>query len=250
MKITKSRLQQIIQEELSRVLSEAKGEGNLVVITKVVSSVTTSPVGRPQGSRRVFYKTEKEKDGLSNRVYTADAARAVMDQKGLKGYITMPVAAAIVDIARSLGGNSTLIGLLRMDAENPITLSDVDLSDDTLSEVDLSDDLASDVDLPDDLAATFKQHKEDEIVAKGIGDRLAQIAGIFGASRTHAREDVMYSEDYDAVAAFKPDPVEPITITGDDEDGTIQRGKFFGEEALKVVVTSPSENTMIYVAGP
>ena len=230
MKITKSKLQQIIQEELSRVLSEAKGEGNLVVITKVVSSVTTSPVGRPQGSRRVFYKTEKEKDGLSNRVYTADAARAVMDQKGLKGYITMPVADAIAETARSLGGNSPLIGLLREDAENPITLSDVDLSD--------------------ALAATFKQHKEDEIVAKGIGDRLAQIAGILGVSRTHAREDVMYSEDYDAVAAFKPDPKKEITLMSDDEDGTIQRGKFFGEVALKVVVTSPSKNTMIYVAGP
>ena len=188
----------------------------------------------------MFYKTEKEKDGLSNRVYTADAARAVMDQKGLKGYITMPVADAIAETARSLGGNSPLIGLLRMDAENPITLSDVDLSD----------DLASDVDLPDDLAATFKQHDEDEIVAKGIGDRLAQIAGILGASRTHAREDVMYSEDYDAVAAFKPDPKKEITLMSDDEDGTIQRGKFFGEDALKVVVTSPSENTMIYVAGP
>ena len=150
MKITKSRLQQIIQEELSRVLSEAKGEGNLVVITKVDSPVTTSRVGRPRGPRRVFYETEK--DGLSNRVYTADAARAVMDQKGLKGYITMPVADAIAETARSLGGNSPLIGLLRMDAENPITLSDVDLSD--------------------DLAATFKQHDEDEIVAE-VARRVA-----------------------------------------------------------------------------
>ena len=238
MKITKSKLQQIIQEELSRVLSEAKGEGNLVVITKVDSPVTTSRVGRPRGPRRVFYETEK--DGLSNRVYTAAAARAVMDQKGLKGYVTMPVADAIAETARSLGGNSPLIGLLRMDAENPITLSDVDLSD----------DLASDVDLPDDLAATFKQHDEDEIVAKGIGDRLAQIAGIFGVPRTHAREYVMYSEDHDAVAAFEPGPEKEITLMSDDEEGTLQRGTFSGEEALKVVVTSPSKNTMIYVAGP
>ena len=178
----------------------------------------------------MFYETKKEKDGLSNRVYTADAARAVMDQKGLKGYITMPVADAIAETARSLGGNSPLIGLLRMGAENPITLSDVDLSD--------------------VLAATFKQHKEDEIVAKGIGDRLAQIAGIFGAPRTHAREYVMYSEDYDAVAAFKPGPEKKITLMSDDEEGTLQRGTFSGEEALKVVVTSPSKNTMIYVAGP
>ena len=224
MKITKSRLQQIIQEELSRVLSEADDKDMLVVITKVDSPITTSPVGRPRGSRRVFYKTEK--DGLPNRVYTAAAAKAVIDQKGLKGYITMPVADAIAETARSLGGNSPLIGLLRMGAENPITLSDFDLSD--------------------DLAATFKQHKEDE----GIGDRLAQIAGIFGVPRTHAREYVMYSEDHDAVEAFKPGPEKKITLMSDEEEGTLQRGTFSGEEALKVVVTSPSKNTMIYVAGP
>ena len=178
----------------------------------------------------------------SPAVFTQDAAEAEMKQYDIDNTVwdIMPVNAVIANMRRSSPGDPR-IGLLSIKSEDPIRVADA---------TDLSDDLASDVDLPDDLAATFKQHDEDEIVAKGIGDRLAQIAGILGASRTHAREDVMYSEDYDAVAAFKPDPVEPITLMSDDEDGTIQRGKFFGEVALKVVVTSPSKNTMIYVAGP
>ena len=237
MKITKSRLQQIIQEELSRVLAEADDKDILVVITKVDSPVTTSRVGRPRGSRRMFWPSDS-----SPAVFTQDAAEAEMKQYDIDNTVwdIRPVNAVIANMRRSSPGDPR-IGLLSIKSEDPIRVADA---------TDLSDDLASDVDLPDDLAATFKQHKEDEIVAKGIGDRLAQIAGIFGASRTHAREDVMYSEDYDAVAAFKPDPKKEITLMSDDEDGTIQRGKFFGEEALKVVVTSPSENTMIYVAGP
>ena len=227
MKITKSKLQQIIQEELSRVLSEAKGEGNLVVITKVDSPVTTSRVGRPRGSRRMFWPSDS-----SPAVFTQDAAEAEMKQYDINNTVwdIMPVNAVIANMRRSSPGDPR-IGLLSMKSEDPIRV-------------------AAATDLPDDLAATFKQHDEDEIVAKGIGDRLAQIAGILGASRTHAREDVMYSEDYDAVAAFKPDHKKEITLMSDDEAGTLQRGKFFGEDALKVVVTSPSENTMIYVAGP
>ena len=60
----------------------------------------------------------------------------------------------------------------------------------------------------------------------------------------------MYSEDYDAVAAFKPGPEKKITLMSDDEEGTLQHGTFFGQKALKVVVTSPSKNTMIYLEGP
>ena len=227
MKITKSRLQQIIQEELSRVLAEADDKDILVVITKVDSPVTTSRVGRPRGSRRMFWPSDS-----SPAVFTQDAAEAEMKQYDIDNTVwdIMPVNAVIANMRRSSPGDPR-IGLLSMKSEDPIRV-------------------AAATDLSDDLAATFKQHDEDEIVAKGIGDRLAQIAGILGASRTHAREDVMYSEDYDAVAAFKPDPKKEITIMSDDEDGTIQRGKFFGEDALKVVVTSPSENTMIYVAGP
>ena len=227
MKITKSRLQQIIQEELSRVLAEADDKDILVVITKVDSPVTTSRVGRPRGSRRMFWPSDS-----SPAVFTQDAAEAEMKQYDIDNTVwdIMPVNAVIANMRRSSPGDPR-IGLLSMKSEDPIRV-------------------AAATDLSDDLAATFKQHDEDEIVAKGIGDRLAQIAGILGASRTHAREFVMYSEDHDAVTAFKPDPVEPITLMSDDEDGTIQRGKFFGEDALKVVVTSPSKNTMIYVAGP
>ena len=83
-----------------------------------------------------------------------------------------------------------------------------------------------------------------------MGDRLAQIAGIFGVPRTHAREYVMYSEDHDAVAAFEPGPEKEPPPPPPPPPPTIQRGTFSGEEALKVVVTSPSKNTMIYVAGP
>ena len=237
MKITKSRLQQIIQEELGRVLSEADDKDILVVITKVDSPVTTSPVGRPRGSRRMFWPSDS-----SPAVFTQDAAEAEVKQYDIDNTVwdIMPVNAVIANMRRS-SPSDPRIGLLSMKSEDPIRVADA---------TDLPDDLASDVDLPDDLAATFKQHDEDGTDAKGIGDRLAQIAGILGVSRTHAREDVMYSEDYDAVAAFKPDPKKEITLMSDDEDGTIQRGKFFGEDALKVVVTSPSKNTMIYVAGP
>ena len=226
MKITKSKLQQIIQEELSRVLAEADDKDILVVITKVDSPVTTSRVGRPRGSRRMFWPSDS-----SPAVFTQDAAEAEMKQYDIDNTVwdIMPVNAVIANMRRSSPGDPR-IGLLSIKSEDPIRV-------------------AAATDLSDKISETFKQHKEDEIVAKGIGDRLAQIAGIFGAPRTHAREYVMYSEDYDAVAAFKPDPKKPITITGK-EEGTLQHGTFFGQKALKVVVTSPSENTMIYVAGP
>ena len=223
MKITKSRLQQIIQEELSRVLSEADDKDILVVITKVDSPVTTSPVGRPRGSRRKFWPSDS-----SPAVFTQDAAEAEMKQYDIDNTVwdIMPVNAVIANMRRSSPGDPR-IGLLSMKSEDPIRV-------------------AAATDLSDDLAATFEQHKEDE----GIGDRLAQIAGIFGVPRTHAREYVMYSEDHDAVTAFEPGPEKKITLMSDEEEGTLQRGTFFGEEALKVVVTSPSKNTMIYVAGP
>ena len=227
MKITKSKLQQIIQEELSRVLSEAKDEGNLVVITKVDSPVTTSRVGRPRGSRRMFWPSDS-----SPGVFTQDAAEAEMKQYDIDNTVwdIMPVNAVIANMRRSSPGDPR-IGLLSMKSEDPIRVADA-------------------TDLSDDLAATFKQHKEDGTDAKGMGDRLAQIAGIFGVPRTNAREYVMYSEDHDAVTAFEPGPEKKITLMSDDEEGTLQRGTFSGEEALKVVVTSPSKNTMIYVAGP
>ena len=223
MKITKGRLQQIIQEELSRVLSEADDKDMLVVITKVDSPVTTSPVGRPRGPRRMFWPSDS-----SPAVFTQAAAEAEMKQYDIDNTVwdIMPVNAVIANMRRSSPGDPR-IGLLSMKSEDPIRV-------------------AAATDLSDDLAATFKQHKEDE----GIGDRLAQIAGIFGVPRTHAREYVMYSEDHDAVTAFKPGPEKPIALMSDDEEGTLQRGTFSGEEALKVVVTSPSKNTMIYVAGP
>ena len=227
MKITKSRLQQIIQEELSRVLTEADDKDILVVITKVDSPVTTSPVGRPRGSRRMFWPSDS-----SPAVFTQDAAEAEMKQYDIDNTVwdIMPVNAVIANMRRSSPGDPR-IGLLSMKSEDPIRV-------------------AAATDLSDDLAATFKQHDEDGTDAKGMGDRLAQIAGIFGVPRTHAREYVMYSEDHDAVEAFEPGPEKKITLMSDDEDGTIQRGTFSGEEALKVVVTSPSKNTMIYVAGP
>ena len=223
MKITKSRLQQIIQEELSRVLAEADDKDILVVITKVDSPVTTSRVGRPRGSRRMFWPSDS-----SPAVFTQDAAEAEMKQYDIDNTVwdIMPVNAVIANMRRSSPGDPR-IGLLSMKSEDPIRV-------------------AAATDLSDDLAATFKQHKEDE----GIGDRLAQIAGIFGVPRTHAREYVMYSEDHDAVTAFEPGPEKKTTLMSDEEEGTLQRGTFFGEEALKVVVTSPSKNTMIYVAGP
>ena len=227
MKITKSRLQQIIQEELSRVLSEADDKDILVVITKVDSPVTTSRVGRPRGSRRMFWPSDS-----SPAVFTQDAAEAEMKQYDIDNTVwdIMPVNAVIANMRRSSPGDPR-IGLLSMKSEDPIRV-------------------AAATDLSDDLAATFKQHDEDGTDAKGMGDRLAQIAGIFGVPRTHAREYVMYSEDHDAVAAFEPGPEKKITLMSDDEEGTLQRGTFSGEEALKVVVTSPSKNTMIYVAGP
>ena len=227
MKITKSRLQQIIQEELSRVLAEADDKDILVVITKVDSPVTTSRVGRPRGSRRMFWPSDS-----SPAVFTQDAAEAEMKQYDIDNTVwdIMPVNAVIANMRRSSPGDPR-IGLLSMKSEDPIRV-------------------AAATDLSDDLAATFKQHDEDGDDAKVIGDRLAQIAGIFGVPRTHAREYVMYSEDHDAVEAFKPGPEKKITLMSDDEEGTLQRGTFFGEEALKVVVTSPSKNTMIYVAGP
>ena len=223
MKITKSKLQQIIQEELSRVLTEADDKDILVVITKVDSPVTTSRVGRPRGSRRMFWPSDS-----SPAVFTQDAAEAEMKQYDIDNTVwdIMPVNAVIANMRRSSPGDPR-IGLLSMKSEDPIRV-------------------AAATDLSDDLAATFKQHKEDE----GIGDRLAQIAGIFGVPRTHAREYVMYSEDHDAVAAFEPGPEKEIILMSDEEKGTLQRGTFSGEEALKVVVTSPSKNTMIYVAGP
>ena len=223
MKITKSRLQQIIQEELSRVLTEADDKDILVVITKVDSPVTTSRVGRPRGSRRMFWPSDS-----SPAVFTQDAAEAEVKQYDIDNTVwdIMPVNAVIANMRRS-SPSDPRIGLLSMKSEDPIRV-------------------AAATDLSDDLAATFKQHKEDE----GIGDRLAQIAGIFGVPRTHAREYVMYSEDHDAVEAFKPGPEKKITLMSDDEEGTLQRGTFSGEEALRVVVTSPSKNTMIYVAGP
>lgn len=223
MKIKRGRLQQIIQEELSRVLSEADDKDMLVVITKVDSPVTTSRVGRPRGSRRMFWPSDS-----SPAVFTQDAAEAEMKQYDIDNTVwdIMPVNAVIANMRRSSPGDPR-IGLLSMKSEDPIRV-------------------AAATDLSDDLAATFKQHKEDE----GIGDRLAQIAGIFGVPRTHAREYVMYSEDHDAVEAFKPGPEKKITLMSDEEEGTLQRGTFSGEEALKVVVTSPSKNTMIYVAGP
>ena len=223
MKITKSRLQQIIQEELSRVLAEVDDKDILVVITKVDSPVTTSRVGRPRGSRRMFWPSDS-----SPAVFTQDAAEAEMKQYDIDNTVwdIMPVNAVIANMRRS-SPSDPRIGLLSMKSEDPIRV-------------------AAATDLSDDLAATFKQHKEDE----GIGDRLAQIAGIFGVPRTHAREYVMYSEDHDAVTAFEPGPEKKITLMSDDEEGTLQRGTFSGEEALKVVVTSPSKNTMIYVAGP
>jgi len=223
MKITKSKLQQIIQEELSRVLSEADDKDILVVITKVDSPVTTSRVGRPRGSRRMFWPSDS-----SPGVFTQDAAEAEMKQYDIDNTVwdIMPVNAVIANMRRSSPGDPR-IGLLSMKSEDPIRV-------------------AAATDLSDDLAATFKQHKEDE----GIGDRLAQIAGIFGVPRTHAREYVMYSEDHDAVTAFEPDPKKLITITGD-EEGTLQHGTFFGQQALKVVVTDKDEeNTMIYLEGP
>ena len=227
MKITKSKLQQIIQEELSRVLAEVDDKDILVVITKVDSPVTTSPVGRPRGSRRMFWPSDS-----SPAVFTQDAAEAEMKQYDIDNTVwdIMPVNAVIANMRRSSPGDPR-IGLLSMKSEDPIRV-------------------AAATDLSDDLAATFKQHDEDGTDAKGMGDRLAQIAGIFGVPRTHAREYVMYSEDHDAVAAFEPGPEKKITLMSDDEEGTLQRGTFSGEEALKVVVTSPSKNTMIYVAGP
>ena len=227
MKITKSKLQQIIQEELSRVLSEADDKDMLVVITKVDSPVTTSRVGRPRGSRRMFWPSDS-----SPAVFTQDAAEAEMKQYDIDNTVwdIMPVNAVIANMRRSSPGDPR-IGLLSMKSEDPIRV-------------------AAATDLSDDLAATFKQHDEDGTDAKGMGDRLAQIAGIFGVPRTHAREYVMYSEDHDAVAAFEPGPEKKITLMSDDEEGTLQRGTFSGEESLKVVVTSPSKNTMIYVAGP
>ena len=227
MKITKSKLQQIIQEELSRVLTEADDKDMLVVITKVDSPVTTSRVGRPRGSRRMFWPSDS-----SPAVFTQDAAEAEMKQYDIDNTVwdIMPVNAVIANMRRSSPGDPR-IGLLSMKSEDPIRV-------------------AAPTDLSDDLAATFKQHDEDGTDAKGMGDRLAQIAGIFGVPRTHAREYVMYSEDHDAVAAFEPGPEKKITLMSDDEEGTLQRGTFSGEEALKVVVTSPSKNTMIYVAGP
>ena len=227
MKITKSKLQQIIQEELSRVLTEADDKDMLVVITKVDSPVTTSRVGRPRGSRRMFWPSDS-----SPAVFTQDAAEAEMKQYDIDNTVwdIMPVNAVIANMRRSSPGDPR-IGLLSMKSEDPIRV-------------------AAPTDLSDDLAATFKQHDEDGTDAKGMGDRLAQIAGIFGVPRTHAREYVMYSEDHDAVAAFEPGPEKEITLMSDEEKGTLQRGTFSGEEALKVVVTSPSKNTMIYVAGP
>lgn len=227
MKITKSRLQQIIQEELSRVLAEADDKDILVVITKVDSPVTTSRVGRPRGSRRMFWPSDS-----SPAVFTQDAAEAEMKQYDIDNTVwdIMPVNAVIANMRRSSPGDPR-IGLLSMKSEDPIRV-------------------AAATDLSDDLAATFKQHDEDGTDVKGMGDRLAQIAGIFGVPRTHAREYVMYSEDHDAVAAFESGPEKKITLMSDDEEGTLQRGTFSGEEALKVVVTSPSKNTMIYVAGP
>ena len=227
MKITKSRLQQIIQEELSRVLAEADDKDILVVITKVDSPVTTSRVGRPRGSRRMFWPSDS-----SPAVFTQDAAEAEMKQYDIDNTVwdIMPVNAVIANMRRSSPGDPR-IGLLSMKSEDPIRV-------------------AAATDLPDDLAATFKQHEEDGTDAEGMGDRLAQIAGIFGVPRTHAREYVMYSEDHDAVEAFEPGPEKKITLMSDNEEGTLQRGTFSGEEALKVVVTSPSKNTMIYVAGP
>ena len=227
MKITKSKLQQIIQEELSRVLAEVDDKDILVVITKVDSPVTTSRVGRPRGSRRMFWPSDS-----SPAVFTQDAAEAEMKQYDIDNTVwdIMPVNAVIANMRRSSPGDPR-IGLLSMKSEDPIRV-------------------AAATDLSDDLAATFKQHDEDGTDAKGMGDRLAQIAGIFGVPRTHAREYVMYSEDHDAVTAFEPGPEKKITLMSDDEEGTLQRGTFSGEEALKVVVTSPSKNTMIYVAGP
>ena len=168
----------------------------------------------------------------SPAVFTQDAAEAEMKQYDIDNTVwdIMPVNAVIANMRRSSPGDPR-IGLLSMKSEDPIRV-------------------AAPTDLSDDLAATFKQHDEDGTDAKGMGDRLAQIAGIFGVPRTHAREYVMYSEDHDAVAAFEPGPEKKITLMSDDEEGTLQRGTFSGEEALKVVVTSPSKNTMIYVAGP
>ena len=102
MKITKSKLQQIIQEELSRVLSEAKDEGNLVVITKVDSPVTTSRVGRPRGSRRMFWPSDS-----SPAVFTQDAAEAEMKQYDIDNTVwdIMPVNAVIANMRRSSPGD-------------------------------------------------------------------------------------------------------------------------------------------------
>ena len=109
MKITKSRLQQIIQEELSRVLAEADDKDILVVITKVDSPVTTSRVGRPRGSRRMFWPSDS-----SPAVFTQDAAEAEMKQYDIDNTVwdIMPVNAVIANMRRMILFVSVLCLLL------------------------------------------------------------------------------------------------------------------------------------------
>ena len=241
MKITKSRLQQIIQEELSYVLMESAEDMYVVRVTSsspfsgAVTSYWPSNdkpfVGSKAAAEEQVMKAKEGRFSRDWRVVKLDLGSMRTDDP-----MRAPLADAVKERAHSADND--------LDTDNDGMISAGELEKEL---EDIRDDL---LDLSDDLAATFKQHKEDGTDAKGIGDRLAQIAGILGVSRTHAREDVMYSEDYDAVAAFKPDPKKEITLMSDEEVGTLQRGKFFGEDALKVVVTSPSENTMIYVKGP
>ena len=237
MKITKSRLQQIIQEELSYVLMESAEDMYVVRVTSsspfsgAVTSYWPSNdkpfVGSKAAAEEQVMKAKEGRFSRDWRVVKLDLGSMRTDDP-----MRAPLADAVKERAHSADND--------LDTDNDGMISAGELEKEL---EDIRDDL---LDLSDDLAATFKQHKEDE----GIGDRLAQIAGIFGVPRTHAREYVMYSEDHDAVEAFKPGPEKKITLMSDEEEGTLQRGTFSGEEALKVVVTSPSKNTMIYVAGP
>jgi len=99
-----------------------------------------------------------------------------------------------------------------------------------------------DNDLSDELAATFYAPKDDGTDYSDSGDKLRMVAEMLGVD---APEDLLFSEDFDAIDAFKATG-KATRFSSPMESGNATRGTFKGQDAVLVYVMG---NTTLFVEG-
>ena len=210
MKITKSRLQQIIQEELKRVLREERNEPYMVV-------------ARDSSGELVFHDASGRQNNLSPKIYdNKDDADQIAINQTSKAKTAGSPPLYVVPVSK----------VLRQIDDHPQRRVIMDLIDDFMNKPTVSD---NDLDTDNDgMISVGELEKELQDIRDDLVD--PEISGVIAAARAAGAkltgviddENTVDLDDLDALAkAFKVS--KTINHETEDASGTIEIGTINGE---------------------